>query len=59
MNLLDLGSRLIHKICNHLQNKCSGAPFLKSPGKLFRPVKQFLFYLYLKMEKVMCLKLLV
>ena len=32
VNLLDLGSPLIHKIYNHLQNKCSGAPFLISPG---------------------------
>ena len=37
VNLLDLGSPLIHKIYNHLQNKCSGAPFLISPGNFSGP----------------------
>ena len=37
VNLLYLGSPFIHKIYNHLQNKCSGAPFLKSPGNFSGP----------------------
>ena len=39
---------------DHLQYKCSRAPFLEMLRKLFRPVKPFLVHLYPKTEKFMC-----